>query len=75
MFAIGVPPAQQIRQCQVKSLTQEDIDSKNYSITDIVFPLFGTEVKFPQNKAKDFMDEILKRDGITLDCLMKVRPM
>ncbi|CAK1552448.1 unnamed protein product [Leptosia nina] len=51
---------------QVKTLTQEDIDSGKYTIFDIVLPLPGHSVVYPPNM-KEHYQELLTKDGLSLD--------
>jgi tRNA pseudouridine13 synthase len=38
---------------EVKVLTQSDLDSKKYTIFDVVLPLPGYDVKYPENDMKE----------------------
>lgn len=52
---------------EVKCLTEDDI--KNYKIKDIVLPLPGYEVVYPNNSVANFMKDLLKEDGITSESM------
>lgn len=56
----------------VKVLTQEDIDSGQYTIFDIVLPLPGNSVVYPPNM-KDYYQELLEKDGLKLDLRHKFK--
>jgi len=50
---------------KVEVVTEENID--NYSIEDVVMPLFGKSVRLPPNKdLKALYDQYLDKDGITI---------
>lgn len=49
----------------VKVLCEEDLDK--YSIYDIVLPLPGFDVTYPDNKVKDWYREILQESGLELE--------
>lgn len=49
---------------EVEEITEENIS--NYSIEDVVFPLIGKSIKFPNNQFKDEMLSIMKEDELTL---------
>lgn len=49
----------------VKVLCEEDLDK--YSIFDIVLPLPGFDVKYPDNQVKDWYIEILQESGLELE--------
>lgn len=48
----------------VKVVTQADIDSGEYGVFDLVLPLPGFDVIYPENDIKDVINEILKKDKI-----------
>jgi tRNA pseudouridine13 synthase len=51
---------------QVKILTKED-DFEKYSIHDLVFPLPGSDVQYPNNEfGEECYSELLNKDGIKL---------
>lgn len=49
----------------VKVLSEEDLEK--HSIHDIVLPLPGYDVKYPENKVKDWYKEILQEYGLELN--------
>lgn len=49
----------------VKVATEEDISS--YSIEDIVMPLPGYDIKYPQHVAKVWYEEALLTDGLDIN--------
>lgn len=46
-------------------ITQENINK--YSINDVVIPLVGSKVKYPQNETKDYILNLLNLDNLTID--------
>lgn len=71
---VGISSAIRKKQ-QVRPLTQEDLDSEQYSIYDVVLPLFGTEVTYPENRMKAILLQLLKDEGIDPDSFTNFRPM
>ncbi|XP_041976553.1 pseudouridylate synthase 7 homolog [Aricia agestis] len=57
---------------KVKVLTQEDVDSGSYSLSDVVLPLPGYKVTYPPNM-KDFYEDELQKDGLKLDMVHKFK--
>eukprot|EP00795_Rhopilema_esculentum_P017264 gene17264-8827_t len=53
--------------CQVKMLTEADLASMAYKITDIVIPLPGYDVTYPGFGAKEWYSELLALDGLSLE--------
>ena len=49
----------------VKILTSENIDS--YTIHDVIMPLPGYDVTYPQHAARAWYEELLSHDGIDID--------
>ncbi|BET00823.1 tRNA pseudouridine synthase D [Nesidiocoris tenuis] len=60
----GAPEADS-RIKKVKKLTEPEVN--NTVFTNVVYPLPGNDVEFPDNAVKDFYTEIMKEDGITMD--------
>lgn len=60
---------------RAKALTQEDIDSGEYSIDDVVIPTPGFDVLYPSNEElKQFYIELMKKDNMDpFDMRRKVR--
>ncbi|XP_062004871.1 multisubstrate pseudouridine synthase 7 [Rosa rugosa] len=50
----------------VKAVTAEDIDNGNYTIDDIVLPLPGSRVIFPENDIAAVFHDLAKKDAISL---------
>lgn len=50
---------------EVKALTEEDLN--NYTIFDVVLPLHGTDVQYPDNKVKQHAQELLNESGLSMD--------
>ncbi|KAG1670926.1 Pseudouridylate synthase 7 [Nymphon striatum] len=58
---------------KVKILTEEDVELLKFSIYDVVLPLPGYDVIYPENKMiKEFYKELLEKDGLDIDN-MKVK--
>lgn len=51
-------------------LTEEDVNSGNYSILDIVMPLPGFSIEYPSNM-KEYYEQLLIEDGLTLQLKQK----
>lgn len=49
----------------VKSITQEDIDSGKYTIFDLLVPVLGFDVRYPDNDISTFIDETLNKCDIS----------
>ncbi|CAN6575507.1 unnamed protein product [Malus baccata var. baccata] len=50
----------------VKAVTAEDIRSGNYTIEDVVLPMPGSRVIFPENDIADVFHDLSKKDEISL---------
>ncbi|XP_068340682.1 multisubstrate pseudouridine synthase 7-like isoform X2 [Pyrus communis] len=50
----------------VKAVTVEDIQSGNYTIEDVVLPMPGSRVIFPENDIADVFHNLAKKDEISL---------
>ena len=48
----------------IQVVTQVDIDGNAYSLTDVVLPLVGTKVQYPQNETAQMFDALLVEWGI-----------
>lgn len=57
----------------VRVITQEEIDSNQFSITDVVLPLPGFDIKYPENDLADAYKELLAKDGLDLSVTHKVK--
>jgi len=53
----------------VKVLNEADIKSGNYSIGDVVLPLAGTKIQYPENSTGAYYDEMLSEFGVVKDDL------
>jgi len=49
---------------EVYTLLETDIKSNEYSFEDVILPLPGTSVIFPDNITKTFYDEFMNEDGV-----------
>ena len=49
----------------IKVVTADDIASKKYSMTDVVIPLVGSKIQYPENESGDLFDTLLAEYGIT----------
>jgi len=48
----------------VRVLTQEDVESGKYSIFDVVLPLVGSKIQYPENDVNDFIETLMSEQGI-----------
>ena len=48
-------------------LTEEHIKSRQYTIRDVVLPLPGYDVVYPENDVKDRYRRIMADDGLDID--------
>lgn len=58
-------------QAMVKPLTQADVDSKKYSIFDVVLPLPGHDITYPSNECGQWYEDRLKRDNLSSELLKR----
>uniref|UniRef100_A0A336KZI7 CSON013793 protein n=1 Tax=Culicoides sonorensis TaxID=179676 RepID=A0A336KZI7_CULSO len=49
----------------VKALTEDDIKSGKYTPFDLVIPVLGFDVKYPDNEVSTFIDELLNKNDIS----------
>lgn len=49
---------------KARALTEQDIASKKYSIFDVVLPLPGYSIIYPEGALGDRYKEIMKEDGL-----------
>ncbi|CAO1319707.1 unnamed protein product [Diamesa tonsa] len=52
-----------------RPLTKEDIASGKYSFYDMVLPLPGFDIKYPNNSVADIYRELLEKDGLSSEKL------
>lgn len=52
------------RQAKVRVLTEQDIADGKHSIFDVVIPLPGFEVDYPEGRVAEIIDEVMKADGL-----------
>ena len=52
---------------KVSALTEEDLKSGRYTIHDIVLPLPGYDVVYPDNEFKDYYKTALAADGLDIN--------
>lgn len=50
----------------VKQITQEDVESGDYQITDVVLPMIGTRIDFPTDNTGSFYQKVLAEDKLTI---------
>ena len=55
----------------VHILTDDDITSGRYTIYDVVLPLPGYDVTYPEHAAKDWYGCCLTQDGLDIDKLRR----
>uniref|UniRef100_A0A7N0UDF1 TRUD domain-containing protein n=1 Tax=Kalanchoe fedtschenkoi TaxID=63787 RepID=A0A7N0UDF1_KALFE len=60
---IGLPSG---KKSPVKAINAEDIDSGKYTIEDVLLPLPGSRVKFPENEVAEIYHNLANKDGIKL---------
>jgi tRNA pseudouridine13 synthase len=49
----------------VITLTEEDVASGKYSMTDVVLPMAGVKIQYPTNSVGDLFDKLLAENGLT----------
>ena len=52
---------------EVAEVTQDDVESCKYSITDVVLPLIGSKIQYPTDSTGDVYDDLLDEAGLTKD--------
>lgn len=57
---------------EVKVLNDEDVKSGQYAMTDVVLPLVGSKICYPEGSSGDKFDELLKKDGISKEAFAKI---
>jgi tRNA pseudouridine13 synthase len=48
----------------VKEVTQDDVETCKYSITDVVLPLAGSKIEYPTDSTGDVYDDLLAEAGL-----------
>lgn len=66
MFLSG-PSIQNKSSREVKTLTEEDISKNVYAIEDVVLPLPGYDVKYPENGLRNVFKNLLDYDGLDIE--------
>ena len=56
----------------VKEVTQDDVETCKYKITDLVLPLIGSKIEYPTDSTGDVYEELLAEDGLTKDDFEKI---
>lgn len=57
----------------VQVVSQDDIETGKFQITDVVLPLIGTRIELPSNEIGDLMESFIEEDGLTLDSFENIR--
>ncbi len=57
---------------EVKEVTQDDIETCKYNITDVVLPLPGSKVEYPTDSTGDVYDDLLAEAGIKREDFEKI---
>ena len=63
----GSEPRGRTADVTVKRLTQDDIDGGAYSMNDVVMPLPGYDVVYPDHKAREWYESQLQFDGLDIN--------
>ncbi len=58
---------------KVVIVTQDDVETGKYKITDVVIPLVGSRVTLPTNCTGNHLETMLKEDGLSLESFQKIR--
>ena len=48
-------------------LTAGDISSNKYTIEDVVLPLPGYDVIYPEHDCRDYMKKLMENDGLDIN--------
>jgi tRNA pseudouridine13 synthase len=57
---------------EVKVLSDDDVATGQYSITDVVLPLVGSKIRYPEGSSGDMLNKLLQKDGISKDAFAKI---
>ncbi len=58
---------------RVTTVSQDDVETGKYKITDVVLPLIGTRTELPTNSTGDYMEDLLKEDELTLESFARIQ--
>jgi len=58
---------------KVKCITEEDVNSGKYRIDDVVLPLIGPKIQYPENDVGAFYDRILSEEQISKDSFAEIK--
>ena len=50
---------------EVKVLSDDDVKTGQHAMTDVVLPLIGSKICYPEGSSGDKFDELLQKDGIS----------
>lgn len=56
----------------VKEVTQDDVETCKYSITDVVLPLVGSKIQYPSDSTGDLYDELLEEADLQKEDFGKI---
>ena len=59
-------------QKEVRSVTEDDVATKRYTLEDVVVPLLGTKSQLPTNELGDLMKKLLQEIGVSLEMFKTV---
>ena len=58
---------------QVHVVTQDDVETGKFSVSDFVLPLVGTRVELPTNCTADLFETLLEEDGLTFESFKNIQ--
>eukprot|EP00553_Chaetoceros_curvisetus_P013941 CAMPEP_0204636794 /NCGR_PEP_ID=MMETSP0717-20131115/34919_1 /ASSEMBLY_ACC=CAM_ASM_000666 /TAXON_ID=230516 /ORGANISM="Chaetoceros curvisetus" /LENGTH=427 /DNA_ID=CAMNT_0051655957 /DNA_START=17 /DNA_END=1300 /DNA_ORIENTATION=+ len=56
----------------VREVTQDDLETCKYNITDVVLPLVGSRITFPTDSTGDYIDSLLEEDGLSRESFERI---